>query len=66
MVVSATARELRLPHKVAVDANQAPRLQLLSHALELLARAFGFPIEHAFAVKLFAPGVDLHDHGSGR
>jgi len=57
---------LRLPHKLVVDANQAAGLQLRSNALELLARAFGIAVEHAFALKLLAPSVELHDHGSGR
>ena len=47
MVLSATARELRLPNKLTIHANQTVGLQLLAYSLELLARVFGVAIEYA-------------------
>jgi hypothetical protein len=62
----ATAPELRLPHEVIVNANQRACLELRSHALEFFARAFGIAVEHALAIELVAPSVELNDYRSGR
>jgi hypothetical protein len=63
--VSGQFVRLRLPHKLAVDANQAPGLQLLAYSPELLARILGVAIEHALAIKLLTPSAELHDNGPG-
>jgi len=56
---------LRLPNKLAIDANQAAGLQLHANALEFLPRAFGITIEHALSVKLLAPLADLDNNDAG-
>jgi hypothetical protein len=53
---------LRLPNKLTIHANQTAGLQPLAHPLELLPRALSLAIKHALAVKLLAPGVELHDN----
>jgi hypothetical protein len=59
-------RELRFPYKFIVHANKAARLQLLAHALELLARVLCATIEHAPSVKLVSPDAKLHHNGRVR
>jgi hypothetical protein len=73
VVASVTARrvqglnyaQLRPPHKLAVDSNQAAGLQLRSNASELLAWIFGVRFEYAAHIKLLAPSAQGHNDGSG-